>query len=55
MDGTSVAAVFVAAALALEQSEGADKVERMEVQAKDLGALGKDVIFGYGLPQVHLP
>ncbi len=53
MDGTSVAAVFVAAALALEQSDGADKVERMEVQAKDLGARGKDTVFGYGLPQLR--
>ncbi len=54
MDGTSVAAVFVAAALALEQSDSADKVERMEVQAKDLGARGKDTIFGYGLPQLKV-
>ncbi|CCU70510.1 S8 family serine peptidase [Thalassolituus oleivorans] len=53
MDGTSVAAVFVATALALEQSDGANKVERMEVQAKDLGARGKDTVFGYGLPQLR--
>ncbi len=52
--GTSLAAPFVAAAAALEATDGgaADPSEvrrRLAARAVDLGAPGKDPVFGYGL------
>ena len=49
--GTSFAAPFVTAAVALAKSRApeADVQQLLESQAEDLGAAGRDDVFGYGL------
>ena len=54
VDGTSFAAPFVTAALAAASTEAqsaARAAERLQTLAKDLGAPGRDPIFGWGLVQ----
>lgn len=54
VDGTSFAAPFVAAAMALHMSAGSDAStasDRVRSAAKDLGAPGRDPVFGWGLVQ----
>lgn len=48
MDGTSVAAAFATAVLAYSIEQGGS-VAGLEQQARDLGAPGRDDIFGFGL------
>lgn len=59
VDGTSFAAPFVTAALALQMGGGrspADAAQSVTTAAKDLGAPGRDPIFGWGLVQyVNVP
>ncbi len=59
VDGTSFAAPFVTAALALQMGGGhapAVAAERVTTVAKDLGAPGRDPVFGWGLVQyVNVP
>ncbi|MBN9280293.1 MAG: S8 family serine peptidase, partial [Hyphomicrobium sp.] len=58
VDGTSFAAPFVTAALAMSlggKGSGAEAVGRLRAQAKDLGAPGHDPIFGWGLIQFETP
>ena len=55
-EGTSFAAPFVTAAFAIADrkanvGENSDPVERLAAKAKDLGAPGRDSIFGWGLVQ----
>lgn len=52
VDGTSFAAPFVAAAIALHMASGTDSVtalDRVRSVAEDLGKPGRDPIFGWGL------
>jgi hypothetical protein len=54
VDGTSFAAPFVTAALALQMGRGrspADAAQSVTTTAKDLGAPGRDPVFGWGLVQ----
>lgn len=54
VEGTSFAAPFVSAAAALvaaHQKPGADIRQMLSAEAKDLGAPGRDPIYGYGLVQ----
>ena len=58
VDGTSFAAPFVAAALAMKLGDNgspADAADRLRTSAKDLGATGRDAIFGWGLVQFEPP
>jgi hypothetical protein len=58
VDGTSFAAPFVAAALAMSlggSESPADAAARLRTRAKDLGAPGRDSIFGWGLVQYDRP
>jgi hypothetical protein len=58
VDGTSFAAPFVTAALAMSlggKASGAEAIGRLRAQAKDLGAPGHDPIFGWGLIQFEAP
>jgi hypothetical protein len=54
VDGTSFAAPFVTAALALQMGRGrspGDAAQAVTTTAKDLGAPGRDPVFGWGLVQ----
>jgi hypothetical protein len=54
VDGTSFAAPFLTAALALQMGRGrspADAAQSVTTTAKDLGAPGRDPVFGWGLVQ----
>ena len=54
VDGTSFAAPFLTAALALQMGRGrspADAAQSVATTAKDLGAPGRDPAFGWGLVQ----
>lgn len=54
VDGTSFAAPFVTAALALQMGRGrspVDAAQSVTTTARDLGAPGRDPVFGWGLVQ----
>ncbi len=58
VDGTSFAAPFVTAAVAMSlggNGSAADASDRLRAQVKDLGAPGRDPVFGWGLVQFQTP
>lgn len=51
VDGTSFASPFVAAAYAMSTGESTEVTRLLADGAQDLGALGRDPVYGWGLLQ----